>query len=59
MNIEEVKRNMNHHVTYEGSKYTLTGCILRKAEEFYYQAELLDETKRSVVIVRLEKVQGD
>ena len=59
MKIEEVKRNMNHSVIYGGSKYTLTGCILRKDKDFYYQAELLDETKRSVVIVRLEKVQGE
>ena len=59
MNIEEVKRNMNRPVTYEGSKYTLTGCILRKSDKFYYQAELLDVNKNSVLIVRLEKVQGE
>ena len=59
MDIKDVKRYMGRTIIYEGTEYTLTGCILRKSDKFYYQAELLDETRRSVLIVGLEKVHGE
>jgi hypothetical protein len=57
MKIDEVKKSMNRKVLYEGTEYTLTAYILRKSDGFYHQAEILDKTKHSVLIVPLEKVK--
>lgn len=62
MKIEEVKRNLNKRVKYNGNteRYKLTACILRGNQGgFYYQAELLDTVHgASVIICRLEEVEG-
>lgn len=58
MKIEEVKKHMERKVKFNGSDYYLTGCILRKMKgQFCYQAELLDNTERAVLIVALDKVE--
>lgn len=61
MELQQVKRNLNKLVVYNGSigVYRLTACTLRKGkEEFYYQAELQD-TKHgnSVIICRLSDIE--
>ena len=60
MRIDEVKKNLNNKVTFRGTQYTLTGCIIRKdkkTNQFYYQAELQDtSTQQSLVYARLEEV---
>ena len=60
MTLEEVKRNMNKAVKYKGStRYELAACILRKNENgFFYQAELKDVKANSVIICKLEDVEG-
>ena len=60
MTLEEVKRNMNKAVKYKGSaRYELSACILRKNENgFFYQAELKDTRANSVIICKLEDVEG-
>ncbi|WP_027399836.1 hypothetical protein [Anaerovorax odorimutans] len=59
MRIEDVKKNMERKVKFNGAEYFLTGCILRKTKgKFYYQAELLDLTERAVLIVALDKVES-
>lgn len=63
MLIQEVKHNMNRPVRYPVGRdlitYTLTGCILRIHNgKFYYQAELMDQNEKSVIIVPLERVIG-
>lgn len=45
MDLQEVKRNLNKMVVYNGKSdiYKLTACIIRKNEKgYYYQAELID-----------------
>lgn len=63
MDIARVKYRLNHAVRlvcgrYDlDAEYILTGCILRKREaDFYYQAELLDPNKNSLVIADLDNV---
>ena len=59
MELQEVKSNLNKPVSYKGTQYKLTACILRKgAEGLYYSAELLD-TKHgnSVLICKLNDVE--
>lgn len=61
MKIEDVKRNLNKMVVYQGKKdtYRLTACILRKDDEkgLFYQAEISDiKSGRSLLYCRLEDV---
>jgi soluble cytochrome b562 len=65
--LSDVKRNLNHIVTYHGTQYILSACILRRAEtdtlhhkagQEYYSAELRDmRTGYSLVVVRLDEVE--
>lgn len=60
MEIQDVKRNLNKMVIYNGKAdlYRLTACILRKNDKgYFYQAEILD-TKHgsSVIVCRLEDI---
>lgn len=59
MDLSEVKRYYHKDVSYMGTQYILTGCILRKSLErgFYYQVELLDKTQNSVLICLLDDVK--
>jgi hypothetical protein len=59
MKIEEVKKNLNKIVGYNGGKYKLTACILRASETgCFYQAEILDmKCENSVLICKLEEVE--
>ena len=59
MEVKEIVPNLNKKVMYCDSEYTLTGSTIRKDNtgRVFYQAELLDKTKRSVCIVRLEDVK--
>jgi hypothetical protein len=61
MEVKEIIPNLNRAVTYNGSKYTLTGCTIRRTEQgkIFYQAELLDKNKNSIYIVKLEDVTND
>ena len=59
MKIQDVKKNLNKPVKYDGSDYILTACIIRKDERnnFVYTAELMDiKQKNSVIISRLDDV---
>lgn len=57
MKIEDVKSYMERKVWYRDSEYYLTGCTLRKMDgKFYYQAELMELSGRSILIVALEKI---
>lgn len=54
MRIEQVKANMGKPVRYGDSIYTLTACIMRLGKQgLFYQAEILDKHKNSVIICRL------
>lgn len=59
MEIKEIVPNLNKTVIYDGTEYTLTGSTIRKNEQgkVFYQAEILDKSKNSVCIVRLEDVK--
>ena len=67
MQLNEVKANLGKTVLYDTGQISLRGtsiqpfefsaCILRgKRGRFYYQAELKEPNKNSVIIVPLEKV---
>ncbi len=62
MTIHEVKKNLGHRVSYNGSDcYELTGCIIRKSSktgQFFYQAEIADKTcGNTLVYCRLEELR--
>lgn len=57
MQATEIKKYLNKPVKYKGKEYILTGAIFRKDKNYYYQAELLDNCKNSVLIVKLEDVE--
>lgn len=60
MNISEVKRNLEQKVLYNGAKYILTGCIIRRGTtgQFYYQAEIKDLNANSALLYcRLEDLK--
>lgn len=60
MELSRVKYRLNKAVSYKGTEYRLTGCILRyddKQQKFYYQAELQDLKARSVLICKLDEVE--
>lgn len=67
MEQKQVKQKLNRLVAYRGEKYIMTACILRRADkdtmhrkagEYFYSAELLDErTKRCSIVARLEDVE--
>ena len=59
MELKEIIPNLNKPVMYGGSKYILTGSVVRKTEKgvLYYQAELLDKCGRSVCYTRLEDIE--
>lgn len=58
MEVKEIIPNLNRAVTYNGSKYTLTGGTIRKNKQgrIFYQAELLDKNKNTIYIVKLEEI---
>lgn len=69
MDLKRVKKFMNKTVYYDTGQinfggcstkdFILTACILRKRRKdgkFYYQAELHEEGRNSVIIVDLQKV---
>lgn len=54
MDIRDVKKNLNRSVTFNGSEYILTACIIRrhkKTAEFYYEAELSDVKNGGWIVV--------
>lgn len=63
MKIEEVKRNLNKPVRYVDKShgidgiFLLTGCTLRKNEDFYYDAELKSMNSDSFMIVNLADIE--
>lgn len=61
MNISEVKRNLERKVLYNGAKYILKGCIIRRGiitGKFYYQAEIKDLNANSALLYcRLEDLE--
>ena len=60
MEVKEIVPNLNKKVRYKDStSYTLNGSTIRKDEsgKIYYDAELLDKNKHSVLIVKLEDVE--
>jgi hypothetical protein len=60
VNISEVKRNLEQKVLYNGAKYILTGCIIRRGTtgQFYYQAEIKDLNANSALLYcRLEDLK--
>lgn len=60
MNISEVKRNLERKVLYNGAKYILKGCIVRRGitGKFYYQAEIKDLNANSALLYcRLEDLE--
>lgn len=60
MEVREIIPNLNKRVKYDnGTSYTLNGSTIRKDEngKVHYYAELLDRSKPSVLIVRLESVE--
>ena len=60
MELADVKRNMNKPVWYQGNRYLLTGCMLRRGGDgFYYQAELYERQARAVLICKLEDVEHE
>ena len=61
MEVKEIIPNLNKNVKYNGhTSYTLTGSTIRrnKQGEIYYSAELLDKNGNSVVVVKLEEIEG-
>ncbi len=69
MELAQVKKYMNKSVYYDTGQinfdgcsikeFIMTGCILRKKRKdsrFYYQAELREDSKNSIIIVDLAKV---
>lgn len=71
MKADEIKRNLNHKVKFQGTEYILTAGIFRldKNGNFFYQAELTDikaskvcengyeYKKQSVCICNLDDVE--
>lgn len=60
MEVKEIIPNLNKKVKYKDStSYTLNGSTIRKDKngKIYYDAELLDKNKHSVLIVKLEDVE--
>lgn len=60
MEVKEIIPNLNKHVRYKDTtSYTLNGSTIRKDKtgKLYYDAELLDKNKHSVLIVRLEEIE--
>ena len=60
MEVKEIIPNLNKMVRYQDSvSYTLSGAIIRRRTDgsVYYEAELLDKNKHSVMIVKLEDVK--
>ena len=69
MELAQVKKYMNKPVFYDTGQinfegcsikeFIMTGCILRKRRKdgrFYYQAELREGSRNSIIIVDLAKV---
>ena len=59
MDLQEVKSNLNKDVLYNGVKYELVACILRKNEQgYFYQAEIKNKRANSVMICKLDDIKG-
>lgn len=59
MDRNNVKKNLNKDVIYNGTEYLLTACIFRlKADgSLYCQAEIKDKSANSILICRLEDIE--
>jgi hypothetical protein len=60
MEVKEIIPNLNKRVKYkDNTSYTLNGSTIKKDKygRIYYNAELLDKNKHSVLIVRLEEIE--
>jgi hypothetical protein len=60
MEVKEIIPNLHKRVKYKDyTSYTLNGSTIRKDKngQLYYDAELLDKNKHSVLIVRLSDVE--
>ena len=60
MEVKEIIPHLNKRVRYKDSiTYILNGATIRRKEngKIYYDAELLDKNKHSVLIVKLEEVE--
>jgi len=56
--VENVKSNLGKTVIFNKTEYILSAMICRrKGNEYYYQVELQDKCKRSIVIARPEKIE--
>ncbi len=69
MDLSQVKKYMNKPVYYDTGQinfegcsikeFIMTGCMLRKRRkdgQFYYKAELREDSRKSIIIVDLAKV---
>ena len=62
MTLGEVKRFMNKRVLYDGDSYVLCACRLfldPVYHEFKYSAEIVSVKTNAVMIVPLEKIEGE
>jgi len=58
MQLENVKANIGRTVIFRDSQYILSAMICRrKGNGYYYQVELQDKCKRSIVIARPEEIE--
>jgi hypothetical protein len=58
MKTENVRANLGRTVIFDNSKYMLSAMICRrKGNGYYYQVELQDKCKRSIVIARPEEIE--
>lgn len=58
MDVKEVKKSLNESVDYNGKKYTLRACIIRKnSTGYYYEAEILDKCGNSLIICGLDEIE--
>ena len=59
MDRNNVKKNLNKDVIYNGTEYLLTACIFRLNDDgsLYCQAELKDKSANSRLICRLEDIE--
>ena len=58
MELNEVKKNLNDPVNYNGKRYTLRACIIRKNNSgYYYEAEILDKCGNSIIVCGLDEIE--
>lgn len=59
MDRNNIRKNLNKYVIYNGTEYIMTACTFRLKDNgsLYCQAELKDKSANSVLICRLEDVE--